>query len=144
MTILFLFYRCLYIDNILWQTDILIKRYIQVTLVNTLKGQTPSLIYLFIFSYPYILEKRLFFRTNFNKRTFWWIYKFWGLPNPKIVISAVCLWVFYQHNSKTNYNRSLKFNIIDSFHIQMVFETFHENWRKVLFTHTKEFLYITA
>ena len=47
---------------------------------------------------------------------------------------SVCLFVFYQHNSKTNYNRTIKFSILYLYHVQMLLETFYKDRTKTLCT----------
>ena len=47
---------------------------------------------------------------------------------------CVCLCVCYQHNSKTNYSRKIKFGILHLHHVQMLLETFCEYRTKTLCT----------
>ena len=42
--------------------------------------------------------------------------------------------VCYPHNSKTNYNRSIKFDTLHLYHIEMLFEIFYKDWAKILCT----------
>ena len=50
------------------------------------------------------------------------------------VCMYVCLCVCYQHNSKTNYSRNIKFGILYLYHVQMLLETFYKDMSKTLCT----------
>ena len=50
------------------------------------------------------------------------------------VCVSVCLCICYQHNSKTNYSRNIKFGILYLYHVQMLLETFHKDRTKTLCT----------
>ena len=49
-------------------------------------------------------------------------------------VSSVCMCVCYQHNSKTNCSRSIKFGILNLYHVQMLLETFCKDRTKTLCT----------
>ena len=49
------------------------------------------------------------------------------------VRANVYLYDYYQHDSKTNYNRKFKFSIPHLYHIQMQLEAFYEDYTKTLF-----------
>ena len=122
------------------------KPFINVIFVN-------KCFYLFIHSF--ICENQLLhsltykykkycFWVKFSNWKFWWIYTFWGLLNPKItfltnglsvcVCVYLCVKVCYQHNSKTNYSRNIKFGILHLYHIQMLLESFQKDRTKILST----------
>ena len=46
----------------------------------------------------------------------------------------VCLCVCYQHKSKTNYSRNIKFSILHLYHSQKLLETVYEDRAKILCT----------
>ena len=50
------------------------------------------------------------------------------------VYVSVCLCDCYQHNSKTNYSRNIKFGILHLYHVQMLLETFYKDRTKTLCT----------
>ena len=50
------------------------------------------------------------------------------------VCMCVCLCVGYQHNSKANYSRNIKFDILHLYHVQMLLETFYKDRTKTLCT----------
>ena len=50
------------------------------------------------------------------------------------VCLSVCLCVCYQHNSKTNYSRNIKFGILHLYHVQILLETFYKDRTKTLCT----------
>ena len=89
----------------------------------------------FLFS---ISRESIIFGSKFSKWRFWWIYTFWGLLNPKIIFLAnglcvcVSVCVCYQHNSKTNHSRNIKFGIQHLYHVQMLLETFYKHQTKTL------------
>ena len=47
---------------------------------------------------------------------------------------SVRMCVFYQHNSKTNYSRNIKFGILHLYDLQMLLEISHKNRTKTLCT----------
>ena len=47
---------------------------------------------------------------------------------------SVCVRVCYHLNSKTNYSRNFKFDIVHLYHTWMRLETLHEDRTKTLFT----------
>ena len=46
----------------------------------------------------------------------------------------VCVCVSYQHNSKTNYIRNIKFGVLHLYHIQILLGTFHKDREKTMST----------
>ena len=53
---------------------------------------------------------------------------------PVCMCVCVCLCVCYQHNSKTNCCRNMKFGILHLYHIHMLLKTFYEDRTKTLCT----------
>ena len=53
------------------------------------------------------------------------------------VCACVCAYVCYQHNSKTNCSKNIKFTILHLYHIQMLHEIFYKDRTKTPYTGTQ-------
>ena len=62
------------------------------------------------------------------------IFSFWSVCVCVCVCLCVCLCVSYQHNSKTNYSRNIKFSLLHLYHVQMLLETIYKDRTKTLWT----------
>ena len=60
------------------------------------------------------------------------------------VCVCVCVWlcVCYQHSSKKNYSKNIKFSILLLYYIQMLLETFHKDRTKTLYTGAHKWILI--
>ena len=84
-----------------------------------------------------MVDKVLFWGQNFEMEILMDLHVM-RTPDPKItfLVFGLSVCVCYQHNSKTNYNRNIKFGILHLYHIQMLLETFYEDLIKTLCTGT--------
>ena len=86
------------------------------------------------------LEKVLFWGQLFKILTLMDFYILRSPESENHIFSkwSVCMSVFlcvcYQHNSKTNYSRNIKFGILHLHHTQMLIETFHKYQTKNMST----------
>ena len=101
------------------------------------------LVFIFTFSYPYIVEKVLFLNQIFKMEILMdlhvlrspesenHIFSVWSVSLCVCVCACVCLLSAYLRNKL---NRNIKFGIQHKYHIQMLLETFHEDRTKTLCT----------
>ena len=97
----------------------------------------------FLYSLTY-KQRKYWVWFKFSKWRFWWVCTFWGLLNLEITFLAfslcvcvflslsLCVCVFYKHNTKTNYSRVFKFDIIHLYHKLILLETFYKDRSKTL------------
>ena len=95
----------------------------------------------------FISRESIVFRSNFQSGDFNGFTRFevpWNRKKKKKTFLAfglcvcvcvrVCECVCYQHNSKTNYNRNIKFAILHLYQIRMLLEKFQKDRTKTLCT----------
>ena len=79
-----------------------------------------------------IVEKSLFFSQIFEMEILVDLHVVRASKSKNHIFSAwcvcicMCLCVCYQHNTKTNYSRNIKFGILRLYYIQMPLETFYD------------------
>ena len=89
---------------------------------------------IFILFYLYLAVKEVFWAQFFDMEIFDECTRFEVPCIRKSRISDWSMCIYYQHNSKTNYSKNIKFGILHFYHIQMLLETFHKDRTKTLCT----------
>ena len=94
-------------------------------------------ISIFTFSYPWMVLNVLFLDEIFEVEIMKDLHVLRPPESENHIFSCwsdmyVC--VCYQHNSKTNYRKNFKFDILHLCHIHMILETFYEDRTKTLCT----------
>ena len=76
--------------------------------------------HLITFSYLCNVRESIVFGSKFRNGVFDGFTRYEGPLNPKILFLAFGLCVCYQHHSKTNYSKDIKFGSLHLYHIQML------------------------